>query len=200
MTTRLAILVVVLAAGLAGFGWLHTRVMPYQAWASYQDSGWAVVAEGWGTVLHAWPIALAGLCAGGLLGLFIGGWLGNRAAELDLAEQRQAVQQAQVQAQAAIQAAQTEAQAEIQAIRAETDWQLQQADNAWAAARHAEQQTRQAQAAAEARVAAAEARAAAIEVQANQTLAEAEKRRRNAAGAAERRRRQLARQRSHPSA
>ena len=177
MRVRLTALLLAIVLCTMGLWWLHTQVMPHQAWASHGDH-WTLTAIGWKTLLYAWPVSLAGLIVGGLAGLVAGGWLGNQAAKLDLAEQHQAAQQAQAVARAAEQ---------------DTRQAQARADQARYAATLAEEQANRRQAAADARVTAAEARSATISAQARVAIAEAEKRRRNAAGAAERRRRQLER-------
>lgn len=57
-------------AGLAGLGWwLDARVMPGQVWGVLDPSARkvTVMAEGWETVRHAWPVALGGGLVGGAL-------------------------------------------------------------------------------------------------------------------------------------
>ena len=51
--------------------WLW-RFMPTQGWAEidFQAEKWTLVASGWSTLLHAWPILAAGVMLG--LGLGIG--------------------------------------------------------------------------------------------------------------------------------
>lgn len=175
MTVRLTALLLAVALCAVGFLWLHTQVMPHQAWASY-GNGWKLAAIGWKTLLYAWPVSLAGLITGGLAGLMAGSWLGNQAAKRDLAEQQQAAQQAQAVAQAAEQ---------------DTRQAQARADQAWHTATLAQREAKQAQATAAAQITAAEARITEITAQAKVAIAEAEKRRRNAAGTAERHRRKL---------
>jgi Tfp pilus assembly protein PilV len=118
---RLIAFLLVVAIGTLGLVWLHTQVMPYQAWASYEER-WRVIAIGWATLRYAWPVGLAGLIVGGWAGLLVGGWLGNRAAQLDLAEQHQAAQQAQnpaTLAETQANQAQTYAEARIAEITAQ---------------------------------------------------------------------------------
>lgn len=43
--------------------WL-VRTMPEQAWAVWNGESFTIVAEGWGTLLRAWPIALLGIVVG----------------------------------------------------------------------------------------------------------------------------------------
>jgi ABC-type lipoprotein release transport system permease subunit len=43
--------------------WLF-RMMPVQAWAVWNGEAYTIVAEGWGTILRAWPIALLGVVVG----------------------------------------------------------------------------------------------------------------------------------------
>jgi ABC-type lipoprotein release transport system permease subunit len=46
--------------------WL-VRTMPYQAWAVWDGEAYKIVADGWGTLLIAWPIALLGIVVGVLV-------------------------------------------------------------------------------------------------------------------------------------
>jgi uncharacterized iron-regulated membrane protein len=177
MKVRITVLLLALALCAVGLLWLHTQVMPHQAWA-VQGEHWEIAAVGWHTLLYAWPVGLAGLIAGGLVGLVAGGWWGQQATKRDLAEQHQAAQQAQAVARAVEEAAR-----QMQAHAAEAR------DEATRAAAQADQR----QAFVEARIRAVDARQAEIGAQARATIAEAEKRRINAAGAAERRRRKLER-------
>lgn len=48
---------------LALLFWL-VKVMPEQAWAVWDGENYKIVAEGWGTLLRAWPVALLGVLAG----------------------------------------------------------------------------------------------------------------------------------------
>ena len=177
MKMRLTALLLALALCTVGLLWLHTQVMPHQAWA-IQGEHWEISAVGWHTLLYTWPVGLAGLIAGGLVGLVAGGWWGQQAAKRDLAEQHQAAQQAQAVARAVEEAAR-QMQAHAAEARDEAILAVAQAD--------------QRQALVDACIRAVEARQAEISAQARATIAEAEKRRRNAAGAAERRRRKLER-------
>jgi hypothetical protein len=43
--------------------WL-IRTMPVQAWAVWNGETYTIVAEGWWTILRAWPIALLGVVVG----------------------------------------------------------------------------------------------------------------------------------------
>jgi hypothetical protein len=43
--------------------WL-VRTMPNQAWAVVESDRYRIVAEGWGILLRAWPIALLGMVVG----------------------------------------------------------------------------------------------------------------------------------------
>lgn len=183
MKVRLTALLLAIALCAVGLLWLHTQVMPHQAWAVHGEH-WELTAVGWQTLLYVWPVGLAGLITGSLVGLVAGGWWGHQAAKLDLAEQREAAQQAQAVARAVEEAAR---QAQAHAAEARD------------AATLAAAQAHQRQALADARISAAEAHLAEISAQAKITIAEAEKRRRNAAGAAERRRRKLERLKSRNS-
>ena len=62
----------VAAIALAALGFWLWRFMPNQGWAEidFQAGKWNLVAAGWSTLLHAWPILAAGVMLG--LGLGIG--------------------------------------------------------------------------------------------------------------------------------
>jgi hypothetical protein len=47
-----------------GYFWLDSY-MQTQAWASASNSKWEVKSTGWSLILHAWPVAFAGLLLGG---------------------------------------------------------------------------------------------------------------------------------------
>ena len=60
------------AIGLIVFCFWLWRFMPTQGWAEidFQAGKWNLVAAGWSTLLHAWPILIAGVILG--LGLGVG--------------------------------------------------------------------------------------------------------------------------------
>ena len=67
----------VAAIALAALGFWLWRFMPNQGWAEidFQAGKWNLVAAGWSTLLHAWPILVAGVILGAGLGVGLLGML-----------------------------------------------------------------------------------------------------------------------------
>lgn len=73
---------------LAGWYYLHTRVMPLVAWAELNltTDRFDLTAEGWSTALHAWPLVLMG----GLIGLVLAALIISPVVSFGLEEEYQA--------------------------------------------------------------------------------------------------------------
>ena len=60
-----SVLIILLMLGLVlGYFWLDSY-MQTQAWASASNAKWEIKSTGWSLILHAWPVAFAGLLLGG---------------------------------------------------------------------------------------------------------------------------------------
>lgn len=63
-----SILTIALLALIIAGGYLANNLIQNSGWITYANNEWKIAAHGWDAVLHAWPIALAGV----LIGLSIG--------------------------------------------------------------------------------------------------------------------------------
>lgn len=188
---RWLVVVVVLIGVAFGGIWLH-RVIATFGIAALDGNQATLVASGWAAVWQAWPIALAGLLLGLLVGVPIAHFLLDTARtkdyEQDLGDMALQVQQAESQAAQARQDAERDLERERQEVR------------------RLAQQSRDLMEATEAERAELETWRSSVSQQVNQQLAQAsqevheahrviadtEQRRINATAAAERRRRKLA--------
>ena len=60
-----SVLILLLMVGLVlGYFWLDSYIQT-QAWASASNDKWEIKSTGWSLILHAWPVAFAGLLLGG---------------------------------------------------------------------------------------------------------------------------------------
>lgn len=66
MNWRNALITLLMVGLVLGYFWLDSY-MPTQAWASVSVSNekWEIKSTGWRLILHAWPVAFAGLLLGG---------------------------------------------------------------------------------------------------------------------------------------
>ena len=82
MKYRLAIILISLTLlGIGGY--FLDEIMTLQAWGSHNGQQWHIDARGWKTLLHAWPVALGGAFLGGILMLFVLGYLLSQAQDED---------------------------------------------------------------------------------------------------------------------
>ena len=172
-----------IAVGLALVGaaaWYANGWMQGQAWASYDEAAgaWSLIAIGWALLLRAWPVALAGAGIGAALAWPAGVWAGSQAAILDLSERESALDV--LKAEYAEQHAANTAYADRAALRAAE--REAATDRLIATARQAQAQAAEQLLVAHELTAKAEAR-----------IANADRRRRNATGAAGRMRSKLKR-------
>jgi hypothetical protein len=86
MSWRLLVIFLLLAGIGLGYWWLDNFLLT-QAWASHDGKAWQLAAQGWETVLHAWPVALAGLLLGGGLTLVLAVYSYTLAEEADHRQQ-----------------------------------------------------------------------------------------------------------------
>jgi flagellar biosynthesis GTPase FlhF len=186
----LVVIVVLIGVVLAGIA--LNRVIATFGIAALDGNQATLVASGWATVWHAWPIALAGVLVGLLIGMAGAPLLLDAARAADYAQHRR---------QMALQVQQAEAQAAQAQQNAERSLERERQE-----ARRLAQQSRMLMEATEAERSELEQWRKSISLQVNQQLdqasqevneahrviADTEQRRINATAAAERRRRKLA--------
>lgn len=84
MNFRIVLILISLTLLVTG-GIILDEIMTTQAWASHNDNGqqWHIDASGWEMLLYAWPVALGGALIGGVMILFVLGYLYTQAEDED---------------------------------------------------------------------------------------------------------------------
>ena len=64
MKWRIVLIMSLIVGLVMGYSWLDSYLQT-QAWASESNGRWEIKSMGWSLILHAWPVAFAGLLLGG---------------------------------------------------------------------------------------------------------------------------------------